>query len=137
MLAHAWSVLCDRCMFDRDSDALSLDTVESIVVRRTDGEAAMFVPCRLQLVSLWYRADPGWGGRHQVRLTVCSPAGEPLARFPIDVDLTAAGRFRSRCVIEGLLIERAGRHAFLVEIVDGPRPIEVARVPFEVVVESG
>jgi hypothetical protein len=137
MLAHAWSVLCDRCMFDRDSDAISLDTVERITVRQADRDAAMFVPCRLQVVSLWYRADPAWGGHHHARLSVCSPAGEALARFPIDVDLSTVDRFRSRCILEGLLVERGGRHAFVVEIVDGPRPIEVARIPFEIVVDAG
>lgn len=137
MLAHAWSVLSDRCMFDRDSDGLNLDTIEGIEVRRGDDAAAMFVPCRLELVSLWYRGDQAWGGQHRAQLTVCSPTGARLAQFPIDIDLTARDRFRTRCVVEGLMIEQAGRHAFLVEIVDGPRPVEVARIPFQIDVVVG
>jgi hypothetical protein len=129
MIAHAWTTLCDRCVVDRETDALRLDTLETLTLPVCDGGAAG--PCRFDVVSLWYRRDPDQGGQQRAQVCVLSPQLVPLARIAVDVDLRIAQRIRTRCVIDGLVVEQPGVHFVTVDLWM-PRPREVARVPLQV-----
>jgi hypothetical protein len=132
MIAHAWTALCDRCTVDRDTDNLSLDTLEAISVAKPDDGAPALVPCRLEVVSLWYRRDPDQGGQQRARVCVLSPDLVLLARVPVDVDLRLTQRVRTRCVIDSLLVERPGTYFVTVDVLESGPAREVARVPLQV-----
>lgn len=137
MIAHAWTALCDRCMVDRDSDNLSLDTLEAISVAKADDGEPALVPCRLEVVSLWYRRDPDQGGQQRARVCVLSPDKVPLAHLPVDVDLRLTRRLRTRCVIDRLLVQRPGTYFVTVDLLESTPAREVARVPLEVELARG
>ena len=129
MIAHAWTTLCDRTLIDRDSDNLSLDTIEVIYVNKPDDGQVALVPCQLEIVSLWYRRDPNHGALQRAHICVLSPELEALAHFPIDVDLRTTQRLRTRCVIDGLLVRRPGTYYVAVDVLETTPAREVARVP--------
>lgn len=132
MIAHAWTTLCDRTVIDRDSDNLSLDTIEVIYVDKLDDGEAALVPCRLEIVSLWHRRDPSQGAMQRVHVCVLSPDLEAIAHFPLEVDLRASQRLRTRCVIDGLLVRRPGTYYVAVDVLEAMPAREVARVPLQV-----
>ena len=137
MIAHAWTALCERCTVDRDTDHLSLATIEVIsVVKPDDGEPSL-VPCRLEVVSLWYRRDPDQGGQQRARVCVVSPDRVPLMQLPVDVDLRLTQRARTRCVIDSLLVVRPGTYFVTVDLLENPPAREVARIPLEVELALG
>lgn len=132
MIAHAWTALCDRCTVDRETDQLSLDTLELLSVAEPDGDGPAVVPCRLEIVSLWYRQDPDQGGQQRAQIHALSPGLVPLARFPVDVDLRLTQRVRTRCVIDSLIVERPGTYFITVELPEASPVREVARIPLEI-----
>jgi hypothetical protein len=132
MIAHAWTALCDRCTVDRDTDNLNLDTLEAISVTKPDDGVLTLVPCRLEVVSLWYRRDPDQGGQLRARVCVLSPDLVRLAHLPVDVDLRLTQRLRTRCVIDRLLVQRPGTYFVTVEVLESKPLREVARVPLQV-----
>jgi hypothetical protein len=71
-IAHAWTLVGDRCLIDRDHDTVSLDALEVIYVDKPDDGVAAMVPCQLEVVSLWYRHDPAYGERQQANVCVLS-----------------------------------------------------------------
>jgi hypothetical protein len=135
-IAHAWTVVGDRCLIDRDHDTVSLDALEVIYVDKPDDGVAAMVPCQLEVVSLWYRHDPAYGERQKANVCVLSPAGEVLAHFPIVVDLRSAYRYRTRCIIQGLLVERPGTYFVAIDLLAGTPAREVARIPLQVELSS-
>jgi hypothetical protein len=132
VVAHAWTTVCDRSMFDRDTDNLSLDTIEAIYVDKEDDGEPTLVPCHLEVVSLWYRRNPALGGRCRVHVCVLSPDLAPLTHVPIEIDLETAARYRTRCIIEGLLVHRPGTYFIAVDLLVSNPALEVARVPLQV-----
>ena len=129
---HAWSAVCDRVSIDRDTEALRLDVVDRlIVVSGVPAGDLLIVPCRLEIVSHWFRGDPALGQRSAATLRGLSPGGRELARFGVAIDLTACERVRTRCVLDGLAVEGEGRHLFTVGLDDGGRV--VTRLPIDVV----
>jgi hypothetical protein len=132
MIAHAWTTLCDRVVIDRDSDNLCLDTIEAIYIDKIDDGQPALVPCRLEVVSLWYRRDPGHGALQRAHICVLSPELEALAHRSIDVDLRAVQRLRTRSLIDGLVVRRPGTYYVAVDLLDGNPAREVARIPLQV-----
>lgn len=136
-IAHAWTTVCDRSSIAADSDNLLLDTLEAIYIDKAYDDEPVFVPCRLEVVSLWYRRDPAHGGRARAHVCVLAPDLVPLAHAPIDVDLTRAARTRTRCVIDGLMIQRPGTYFIAIDLLVGNPALEVARVPLQVELSAG
>ncbi len=141
MIRHAWSVLCEKSLIDRDTNNLSLDVLEQLNVRipklplETKG---IFIPRDMQIVSLWYRFpfEPGETGK--ARLKIKTAAGEDVAEAPLDIDLVTAHRHRSRSSLDGLPIPKdfSGFFHFVVELQSEKGWQEVARLPLEVQVEE-
>jgi hypothetical protein len=136
MIAHAWTTLCDRCVVDRETDALRLETLESLTVHPPDDGAPAVGSCRFDAVSLWYRRDPDQGGQRRAQVCVLSPQLVPLARITVDVDLRIAQRIRTRCVIDGLVVAQPGTYFVTVDLWM-PRPREVSRVPLQIELAQG
>jgi hypothetical protein len=132
MIAHAWTALCDRCTVDRETDHLSLVTLEVISVTKPDDGEPAVVPCHLEVVSLWYRRDPDQGGQQRARVCILSPDLVPIARLTVEIDLRLTQRFRTRCVIDGLLVQRPGTYLVTVDLLGATPMREVARIPLQV-----
>jgi hypothetical protein len=132
MIAHAWTTLCDRVVVDRDSDNLNLDTIEAIYVNKPDDGEPALVPVQLEVVSLWYRREPGQGALERAHICVLSPELETLAHIAIDIDLRNVPRLRTRGVIDGLMVRRAGTYFVSVDVLDATPAREVARIPLQV-----
>jgi hypothetical protein len=132
MIAHAWTALCDRSTVDRETDHLSLDTLEVISLAKPDDGEPALVPCHLEVVSLWYRRDPDQGGQQRARVCVLSPDLTPLAHLTVDVDLRLTQRCRTRCVIDSLLVQRPGIYFVTIDLLGATPMCEVARVPLQV-----
>jgi hypothetical protein len=132
MIAHAWTTLCDRVVIDRESDNLSLDTIEVIYVNRPDNGQPTLVPCRLEVVSLWYRRESDAAELARANVCVLSPSLEVIARLPIEIDLRSARRLRTRTILDGLLVHRPGTYLIALDVLDATPAREVARIPLEV-----
>lgn len=151
MIKHAWSVLCNKTIIDRDSNNISLDVIERIILkdRSTPNSAppadaqskkdlpenvpGIIVPISLTLVSLWYRENISEPGRGQGRLKILSPSGKEIAKAEIDIDLIKHSRSRSLCQFDGLPIPKneSGIFYFIVEIFEDSAFKEVAKIPLE------
>jgi hypothetical protein len=131
-IAHAWTTVCDSSALAADSDNLRLDTLEAIYIDKSDDDEPVFVQCRLEVVSLWYRRDASRGGRARAHVCVLGPDLAPLAHAPIDVDLTRTARARTCCVIDGLLIQQLGTYFIAIDLLEGDPAREVARVPLQI-----
>ena len=132
MIGHAWTALCKRCTVDRDTDRVSLETLEIISIGKPDDGEPALVPCRLEIVSLWYRQDPDRGGQQRARVCVVSPDLIALARLSVDIDLRLTQRVRTRCVIDSLVVQRPGIYFVTIDVLDAAPPREVARVPLQI-----
>ncbi len=129
MIAHAWTVVCDRARPAAEGDGLELSTLETIFIDKSDDGEPALVPCRLEVVSLWYRRDPQRPARGRANLCVSSPDGAVLASLPLDLDLSTAARCRTRSIFDGLLVRDPGAYLFTIDLLDATPATEVARVP--------
>lgn len=132
MIAHAWTTVCDATAIASSSESLRRDTLEAIYIDKADDDEAVFVPCRLEVVSLWYRHDVAQGGRARANVCVLGPDLAPIAHLPIAIDLTRATRIRTRCVLDGLTVQRAGMYFIAIDLLETTPAREVARVPLQV-----
>lgn len=57
MVKHAWSVLCDRIVIDKDTNNLVLSTVEQIKFTHSEKDTKRTIIANISghLVSLWYK----------------------------------------------------------------------------------
>jgi hypothetical protein len=141
MIKHAWTVLCDKTITDRETNNISLDAIEEVrfalPAPPADAEGIL-VPYRHEIVSLWYRSDPALPERGRTRMRTFAPGGEPVIGAEAEIDLVATPRLRTMSRFPGLPVPRSassgGRYWYVVELEQDGRWLEVARVPFEVAV---
>ncbi len=61
MIRHAWSILCEKVVTDKDSNNLTLSVLEQIEFRYSseddipDDKLRIVVPISGSIVSLWYK----------------------------------------------------------------------------------
>lgn len=143
MIRHVWTVLCSNVVIDRDSNNVSLqDVIEQVQVTIEGGwspDAKSVLPIRLNLVTLWVRADYAVPAQGKARITVLSPAGDPLAK-PGGYEINLADpyrRFRGRTRFGSLPVAGSGCYTFLVELQKEDEAWEpVAEIPLEVTIET-
>lgn len=93
MAEHIWTVLCERHLADSDTGLISLmDLTESLTVEGLEqkmeeaarlGKKGSLVNARAQLVSWWFRSDPG-EETFQARFVLLSPDGKELLAQPVN-----------------------------------------------------
>lgn len=135
MIEHAWTVVCDKQIIDRDSNNVSLDAVEQLGIpdlQIPDG-GAVLVPYSLWVVSLWYRRDPSVGERATGRIVLEAPDRRDVGRFDVDVNLENHERARTRAQMQGFPVAAFGRYFFRVELQHEGEWQTVARIPYTVV----
>jgi hypothetical protein len=132
MIRHAWSVLCEKVLTDRDTNNVSLDVLEQLSVAGApppSGERPL-LPVRIELVSLWYRAEAGESSAlsGEAVLRLLSPVGDELADLAMKVDLGTRPRARTRALLPGIPFTGPGQYLFTVSLAGE----EVARLPLQV-----
>ena len=133
MIAHAWSVLAERSLIDRDTNNISLDVLERIALSDPlPAEQVLLIPFRFEIVSFWYRRDMQVPARGTARIRHLGSNDDQLSQDEIDLDLFTYPRLRTRIGFLGLPVTSIGIHFFVVDLRDGETWIEVARVPLEI-----
>lgn len=137
MIRHAWTVLCDKVIIDRDSNNVSLDVVEQLNVSLPEQpDGAIAIPCRLRLATLWFRDDASDVERSRARVRVLGPDGNELGRFETAIEFAPkTRRLRSFASLDVLPVSSSGVFEFVTEIYVKGTWSERARVPLQVHVE--
>ncbi len=140
MIRHAWTVVCEKTIVDRETNNISLDAVEQLgfagIPSLPPDAQGLLLPCRIDVVSLWYRDELAQAARGKSRMRVLAPNGEAVAGGETDVDLTTFVRARTLSRLAALPVpvgaSRGGRFMFIIELEQSNDWVEVARVPLEV-----
>lgn len=137
MISHAWTVICEKTIIDRDTNNLSLDVLEQISfvgVPRETG-TALQLPLQVSIVSLWYRTIPEQEAQSQARIAYIAPDETVLGYINQALDFSQYRRLRSIATMP-ILATIQGRYFFRVELLENDEWHEVARVPFEIHIQS-
>ena len=142
MIEHVWSVFCSRVLIDKDANNVSLvDVIEqfTLTVPPPIADKPLVVPNDSELVSLWSRAADDRPCAGTCRVVWKTAAQEEKELISTGVDLTINRRLRTRLKIRGLLVQKAGRYEFRVDLREEPDNTwkTVARIPVEVGIGIG
>ena len=141
MINHAWTVICQKSIIDRETNNVSLDVLEQLNVTiptiPTEAKGVIF-PMPIEIVSLWYRGykDPGIKG--DGRLRIVAPNNKDVGFANINIDLATSHRYRTRVRLNNLSIPKgtSGYFHFIVELKSNNKWIEITRIPLEVNTEQ-
>jgi hypothetical protein len=133
MIEHAWTVVCDRTRTDRDTGSITLDAIDQLGFDGRLRDDVYVVPYAIEIVSLWFRAEPNGPESARVNINFRGPRGENVAQFPIELAFAHSRRVRTRHMLRNLMIVGAGVYHFVIELMQGGQLNEVAKVPFEIV----
>ncbi len=141
MICHAWTVICEKSIIDRETNNISVDVLEQLdfYTSPLPGEAKeIILPKQMEIVSLWYReqGDEGVSGRGQLKIEMSD--GKALSATNLEIDLTKSYRQRTRVRLNGLPIPKSfsGFFYFVVLLESNGKWTEVARIPLEVNVKQ-
>ena len=137
MIDHVWTVVCSRAVIDQDTNNISIQNVIEQLNIFAEPKPDGVIPSRLEVVTLWIRADPNTPCRGQMRLTFRSPSNRVIGTFDRPIDLSEHERLRSRIRFEGVAAEESGRHHFYVELQNEGESEwrQVAAVPLAIIFE--
>lgn len=138
MIKHAWTVLCDKVIVDRQTNNVSLDSIDQLTVHgmTPSGDEKVVIPTAVTLATLWYR-DPGdEPERGAARMRFVSPDGETLGQAELDIDLSERPRARTFGRLGGLPFSSFGTYFFRMELQENGEWHEVAKIPFQIVAGS-
>ena len=135
MIRHAWSVLCDRVITDRETNNLSMDVIEQFNVALVDAipiGVPIAIPVTLTLASLFYGTAEDVGSQVVMRGRIVSPEGTMLGQMGGTFEMTTT-RVRNLTKIAGLPISSSGVYEFTLEFqvnggdwtVAGTAPLEL------------
>jgi hypothetical protein len=137
MIQHAWTVVCEKSVIDKDTNNISLDVLEQLNINvptiPSDAEGVIF-PVRMEIVSLWYRTSDENISKAEGRVRIEASTGEAVVSADIGIDFSKSSRYRTRARLGGLPIPKdsSGNYYTIVELkVDG-KWVEVSKVPLEV-----
>jgi hypothetical protein len=133
MIHHAWTVLCDRVIIDKDTNNVSLDVIEQLEIT-VEGSAppVIMVPVNLHVVTMWYRDDdkPEAG---KARAHISYPDGSVMGGADLELPLDGL-RLRTLSHIPALPVKGSGVHFFTLEMSVDESWKEVARVPLQIII---
>jgi hypothetical protein len=131
---HAWSVLCQRSLFDQNTNNVSLiDVIERVQFNAP--QELDYMPFRFDLVSLWSRTDLEKPEKSNGRLEIIyAKNGEILHTLEYTIDLTETPRARGQATLRKLPFVGNGLYKFVVSIWEDETQTwqRVASVPLEV-----
>jgi hypothetical protein len=117
MIEHIWSILCQNCLVDRNTNTISLiEAVEDLgigVPPPTAGEVGI-IPIQCALVSNWERRPADQPTRGVAKFRSVRPTGESEIEQEYAIDLSSSLRSRTIARISGISFRELGRHVFEV-----------------------
>ena len=137
MINHAWTVVCQKSITDKETNNISLDVLEQLNVQfppiPQESKGIIF-PIHIEIISLWYRAQESEGIKDIGRLRIESTNKEEMGTINVDIDLTQNYRFRSRALLDGLPIPKniSGNFNFITELKQNGQWVQVSCVPLEI-----
>jgi hypothetical protein len=135
MTTHAWTILCTGSLADPTTGEMVMSPLDEVVLPPSilAPRRVVEVPQRIDVVSLWHRDAVGAAQSTEAVIRVESPDGERLASLRIPVAFAPAQRrARTRHIMPSIPVAGPGTHTVVVELGQGDRVREVARVPYEV-----
>ena len=133
MIRHAWTVICNRLVVDKESNNLSLDVLEQIEIElgapAPDAKVKLF-PIELRIVSLWYR-DGAVAEGASAYADFVDPNGQPLGRFEFTIELEKE-RHRTIGQLPAVPYTVDGTYRVIVRLRAGDELMEVAQVPLAI-----
>lgn len=137
MPQHIWSVLCQKGILDRYTNAVSLfEIIEGVIItpKSPPPSGRVNIPASMHLVSLWCRSDRGTPESFEARSVVILPSGSEVAGLSMQAGLQEHRRIRTFMRLEAMPFEGAGQYGFAVEYRGAPTEqwTRVATVPVEV-----
>jgi hypothetical protein len=132
VIRHAWSVLCEKHIIDRESNNISLDVIEQLAgqVATAPADGPILIPTPIRLVSLWYRTGENVETTLS-RVTVIAPDGRELGHAEQQITCEVA-RVRAIMMLGAIPYAGAGHYQYVVSEHRSGQWVEVARVPLEV-----
>lgn len=136
MIDHVWSVLCWRSVVDRQRNNISLlEAIDRITITGPLAPEGAAIPLELHLVTLWSRRDDNSPCSGRGHMQLLSPSGEIAGESEYDIDLSENLQFQSILHINGIPVKEEGRHTFCVQLQEGTKWKDVARIPFRILVD--
>lgn len=139
--AHLWSILCTASSVDNKNNNVSLfNVIEQVQVTKDPlakksgpKQDRIFVPMRLELVTLWekIRSDENAAGTVEVHFE--DPSGELLQKFRYELSMPK-NRLRNLTAIDGFFVTQEGRYVFKVKAKSSNEDAfqDVGEVPLQV-----
>jgi len=117
MIEHIWSILCQNCLVDRNTNTISLiEAVEDLGIvdpPPADGQVGV-IPIHCSLVSNWERRPADQPIRGTAKFRSVRPTGEFEKEQEYAIDLSSTQRSRTIAKISGISFRELGRHVFEV-----------------------
>ena len=141
VIKHAWSVICEKTIIDKDTNNLTLDVIEQITIgipTIPDNATGIICPIPFEVVTLWYRDNLDQPESSRARVNIVAPNGQASGHSQIEVNLTTHQRLRTRSRIGGLPIPsgQSGRFQFVVQLFENGNWQEVACLPLFVEIQQ-
>lgn len=141
MIKHAWTVVCQKSITDKETNNISLDILEQLNIQPPvlpSGAKGMIFPMQIEIISLWYRDRAKTGVKGKGRLKIEAPVNGTVGTTDIEIDLTKNHRVRTRARLTGIPIPKdvTGYFYFVTEIELNGTWIEVARIPLEINIQN-
>ena len=96
MIEHAWSLLCQATIIDKDTNLISIiNVIEAIKIAETPSEEKT-LNAPIQFVSVWSRTNLGKTHKGESLYAFYSPSGELIKEVEHPVDLKKYERMRTR-----------------------------------------
>lgn len=130
---------------DRETHQATLvDTIDGIAVVDTQVGSAeqpseASFECEVTLLSFWVRSDPAEPERGEARISLWGPDGKPVeaeTEIRLEIDLREKPQLRTQIKMNSLPLRGPGRYTFKVEQGVEREWETVARIPYELVIES-
>jgi hypothetical protein len=135
---HAWTVVCDKTIIDRETNNISLDSAEQLNVELlppTGDAPGVMLAARISIASLWYRSPVDQPAKANHRMRVIAPNQETVGQTDAVVDLTEHTRTRTISKLPALPVPKAafggGWYYFVIELETNGEWRQVAKVPLE------
>jgi len=117
MIDHVWTVVCSRAVTDPASNSVSLESIIEQITFYGEPPPNVVVAVHIEVLTLWARSDPNVPAGGEERLSLIAPNGDSIGSMVREVNLTSTyQRFRSRFIIEGIILRGQGRYLFRVEL---------------------
>ncbi len=138
MAKHVWTILSNKTMIDRTSNAISLiDVIEQINLSGSGLNEykkgrEVVIPFNYSLATLWIRSDPKKPEKVNSRTTLFTPDNKISYSQEIEIDLTNHQRRRSIIDFRSLPLSGPGTYKYKIEQKAGKNWKTVATFPFDV-----